>query len=216
MATQATIEALELREIRFLTGAAAQEAAAINAGTSTEFAYSTALANQIGVHCTQPALCVSNYIEGVVPASGTLTVRAVFCQQQYNAYVAQGVADPSIGPYEALGSAFANVPAFTNLIAGKTATQNITAAYLYAIPSPPSPPGQAQIDHFTAQYNYFNNLYITAGIAPAQANLQAWGAVIGQIIGVGGTQFSKLNTPSLNWMINAGFGNAPAYSVPLF
>ena len=127
---------------------------------------------------TQAGLVLS-YVFGVTPDSDHLDDLAVFAQLHldYYANVLQSVS-PFLGPYEAIGRALALEDEFGALSDGKSDAQFIRDIYLLAF-------GQAatlaQVNHFQAQIDFFVDLYEGAGIPSASAQLQARGAVFGQI-----------------------------------
>jgi len=205
---QTQVETIQTNVLRRLLG----DAAAVAASGITQANYIAQIKETPGEQSTQPALIVSAYFTGKTPISSILTGRTLFCQNQYNYYVSQGVADPSLGPYEALGRSFSGDPSFGPKVSGKTNQQMWAEAYLFAVGTAI---GAAQTDHFDAQYEYFKNLYINAGISLPQALIQAIGAVIGQILGVGGTiENSPYDVKCETWMTNAGNGS-PSYGTVL-
>jgi len=211
--TQQDIETIQLNVVRFLVGNASLVALTINSGAMTLDDYkNTIKASSAAQNGTKPRLLVSNYFNGVTDTSSVLDSGASFCRSQYAAYQAQGVAMPELGPYEALGMGFSSTSQFASKISGKTNAQIWQDAYTYAFNITMT---QAQITHFDNQYNYFYNLYISNNIPPATSDLQAKGAVIGQIIGWGGiTSGSPVSNKGETWLTNAANGS-PAYGTAL-
>ncbi len=208
------IQAAALKIIRRQVNSivASSVADAINRGSTTLDNYKTQLINTTARQCTAPALIVSNYIEGAAPSASVLDARAWFCQQQYDAYVANGSANPALGPYEALGVAFASTAAFSAIVSGRTLPQVIGDAYLHAFSTVPSTSAEQNL---VAQYNYFYGLYVGAGVSTTTADLQAKGAVIGQILGYAGTTTGNtLQSKATAWLYNAA-GGTETYGAPL-
>lgn len=181
---------------------AAAIADSINTGSTTMAAFKAQLIANGADKCTQPALIVSNYIEGVVPASATVTSRAGFCQNQYDYYVAIGSANAALGPYEALGAAFGPEASFAAKIAGRSLSQVIDDAYLHAFLTTPSPAAAANL---AGQYSSFYSSYVGAGMSATDADKKAKGAVVGQILGYAGTTSGNtLNSKAVTWLNAAG------------
>jgi len=213
MTTAAEVQSIYANIIRQSLNSivASATAAAIDGGSTTKAGYIASLINQ-AANSTRPALLVSNYITGIAPDSATLDNRTTFCQNQYNAYVAAGSANANLGPYEALGVAFADDASFAAKVSGKSLSTIINETYTAALGAAP---GSAQVTHFTSQYTYYYNLYVGAGLTSAAADNRAKAAVVGQILGYGGTNLSTtFSTKATTWLTNAGNGS-PAYSTAL-
>jgi hypothetical protein len=131
---------------------------------------------------TQPGLLVYSLIFGETQSEALLDQHAVFMEAQFNSYVALGVQNPELGPYEAMGRSLSQTAEFLALTAGQSVPEVITDWYIIA--SNGAFPGDAQINHFVAQYNFFVNIFTAIGIPLVSAQQQALGAVVGQIIGV--------------------------------
>lgn len=151
----------------------------INAGRTTEASYIDSLLSQASVAAI-PSLIVSNFINGVTPTSSKLDLLADFSQAQFNSYSAAGVADPSIGPYEALGLGLSDTAQFSNKFGNLTDDALITNCYQDAFGRAPT---AGQIAHFEDQIVYFETLYESVGVGSDIAALHAHGAVVGQILG---------------------------------
>lgn len=215
MTTAAEVTAINQR-IQRITMSLAQAYAfstAITVGSLTLATYIASVVNSLMTqHSTKPALIMVNFFEGLVPASARLDSLAAFCLSQYNSYVSMGVANPDIGPYEALGVSFSNEPSFVAFTNGKTIQQIVTDTYNASLSTTPS---AAQIQHFADQYTFYYNMYIGAGLSAAAASAQAKGAVIGQIMYYGGTTAgAPQNTKATAWLTSAGNGTE-SYSTPL-
>jgi hypothetical protein len=129
---------------------------------------------------TIPALVVSSFFNGVTPPLEKLASLCTFCQSQFDYYTAMGVGEPLLGPYEALGRAFAETDGFSTKY-GSLSTEFVATAYSEVFGKPPS---SLQASHFQAQVDYFTGIYIQAGIAADNASLLAKGAALGQMLGV--------------------------------
>jgi hypothetical protein len=130
---------------------------------------------------TIPSLIVADFVNGVTPTSQKLDQLAAFAESQYAYYAAMGVANPALGPYEALGMGHAETAAFIadfGLAIGDGTM--IASAYQQAFGRAPT---QAQAQHFQAQVDYFEGLYATAGLSAETGSLRARGAVVGQMLG---------------------------------
>jgi methionine-rich copper-binding protein CopC len=129
---------------------------------------------------TVPALIMSDLLGGAAPTQAHLAELTLFAQQQYDAYAAAGVANPALGPYEAIGLGFTATTAFQEKYGALPVQSFLASAYGDVF-------GRAataeQQSHFTAQITYFVALYQSAGIAGDAALLKAKGAVIGQMMG---------------------------------
>jgi hypothetical protein len=155
-----------------------------------------------GVRATAPTVNMdfataasSLFFLGALPTAAQLTSRGDFAETQYTYYATVlKVANPGIGPYEALGRAFSSETAFTTKygVAISTATF-IQTAYQDAFHRAPT---TAQETHFNGQLTYFRSLYISAAIAPDKAEIQARGAVAGQMLGFAMTTASERALPA--------------------
>jgi len=121
---------------------------------------------------------------GSTPTQARYAALTDFAKLQFTAYANMGVGTPSLGPFEALGKAFAADPTtkgtFATYFGGGSTDYFVKSAYDYVYDSGPSP---AAASSLASQVNYFTALYTSAGIPAADAALQARGAVLGQIIG---------------------------------
>lgn len=205
MSTLTDVQGVHQRIVRRpeVTAIAIAVAATIDGGTNTMANYISQMVANKAPACTMPALIVSNYVEGAVPSSATLDNRAWYCQQQFDAYAANGQ-NAGLGAYEAMGKAFGDTAAFAAKISGRTLSQVIGDAYVHAFLTSPSSASEASL---VGQYNYFYALYTGAGIAAAKADRDAKGCVVGQILGYAGmTPGNTLNTKAVNWLYSAGAG----------
>jgi hypothetical protein len=186
-------------------------AATIDGGTNTLANYKAQLIANKAPQCTSPALIVSNYIEGVVPASAIVDSRAWYCQQQHDAYLSAGQ-NAALGPYEALGAAFGAEASFAVKVAGRTLSQVIGDVYVHAFLTLPSSAAETNLVN---QYNYFYALYTGAGMSASVADLRAKGAVVGQILGYAGTTTGNtLQNKAIAWLYAAAAGTE-TYGTPL-
>lgn len=128
---------------------------------------------------TIPALVVTNFFNNATPQLAKLADLSAFAQVQFSYYSSLGVGKPLLGPYEAIGRAFAEEPSFQTKY-GSLGNNFIATAYQDVF-------GRAatteQVAHFQAQIDYFVSIYVGAGIPPANALSYAQGAVIGQMLG---------------------------------
>lgn len=128
---------------------------------------------------TIPALVVTNFFNNATPQLAKLADLSAFAQVQFSYYSSLGVGKPLLGPYEAIGRAFAEEPSFQTKY-GSLGSNFIATAYQDVF-------GRAatteQVAHFQAQIDYFVSIYVGAGIPPANALSYAQGAVIGQMLG---------------------------------
>jgi Ca2+-binding RTX toxin-like protein len=95
-----------------------------------------------------------------------------------------GVADPMLYTWEALGQALCEAaPAFDYLADQPTTADFVAQAYAEAFGHGP---GQAQIEHFVDQVEYFESIYADSGAygSAARIELLARGAVYGQMLGI--------------------------------
>jgi hypothetical protein len=129
---------------------------------------------------TIPALVVASFFNGVTPSLEKLASLSSFCQSQFDYYSAMGVADPLLGPYEALGRAFAETDGFRTKY-GALTTDFVATTYAEVFGRAPS---DAQAAHFQSQVDYFVGIYMQAGLTAENSALFAKGAVLGQMIGV--------------------------------
>lgn len=132
---------------------------------------------------TAPVVAMSLFVNGRAPTQTEFTGQTQFAKAQYDYYAnVLHVANPAIGPYEALGVALSDTAVYQAKyqLAGETNASFVSRAYQDVFLRGPSPAQQAA---FTAQIDYFNNLYKGAGIASATALLHARGAALGQMVG---------------------------------
>ena len=92
-----------------------------------------------------------------------------------------GVAEPALGPYEAMGLGYSDTAGFKAAYGGIADSAFSQTAYDVVFGRAAT---SAQQAHFDAQLAYFQTIYQAAGQSLAEASLHARGAVIGQMIGV--------------------------------
>lgn len=168
-----------------LNAATAQAVAdAINGGTLSLAQYEANTVASV-VNTTQAAVALSAFVTGTVPDSAKVDGLTAFATAQYNYYantLKSGSAQ--LGAYEALGKAYATdattAPTLQARYGALSAADFVNTAYLQVFNKAPT---AAQAANLVAQVNYFTALYTSAGVAAADAALQAKGAVLGQIIG---------------------------------
>lgn len=153
----------------------------VGAASQSFDAYLKALVASVD-HSTVPALLMAGLVNGQVPSSDKLDALTTFAQQQYDYYAnVLGSSFAQLGPYEALGKAFAaSGTAFSAKYGSGTDAAFVAKAYADVFGHQANGAQQAALQ---AQVSYFENLYKGAGMGAAQADLQARGAVYGQIVG---------------------------------
>jgi hypothetical protein len=156
----------------------AQVLAAIKDGSLTLDGYIASLITQ-AEHTTVPALIVSQFF-GQIPSQTHLGDLAKFSAAQFEAYTRQGVADPALGPFEALGLGFSDTVTFTGKYGALSDADFLGKAYSDVFGRAPT---ADQAKHFAAQIQYFETLYASVGQTTAQADLHAKGAILGQMLG---------------------------------
>jgi hypothetical protein len=129
---------------------------------------------------TIPSLIVPDFVNGITPTSSHLDALTAFSQAQYNYYFSRGVLDPSIAAYEAIGMGLAETAPFGTRFGGGTDQAFITSTYQSAFGRAPL---TSQVTHFQNQLDYFEGLYLSAGITSSVAVARARGAVVGQMLG---------------------------------
>lgn len=128
---------------------------------------------------TIPSIIVSSFFEGSTPGFVRLSSLSAYAQSQYEYYASTGVMTPLIGPYEALGRAFAETASF-KIKYGMDAQFFSKFSYIDVFGSNPT---AQQIQHFDSQISYFSSLYIGAGMPREKSDILAKGAVLGQMLG---------------------------------
>ena len=162
-----------------------------------------------------PALIVANFVNGGTPATAAkLADLAAFAKLQYVAYQNQGVADPGLGPYEALGRGFAETAAFQTKYGAQSESVFISTSYkaVFGFDATVS-----QQKHFQDQIDYFEMIYVKANLSESQAEILAKGAVLGQMLGVATLQGPSTHPYLLeatNFLIDASDG-VVSYGKPL-
>jgi hypothetical protein len=130
---------------------------------------------------TIPALLMAGIVEGRLSTSAKLDSLAAFAEAQYDYYRnVLGSASAALGPYEALGRAFASTNSFQTKFGSGNDSDFVAKAYDDIFGHAPT---AAQQSALLSQVTYFEQLYQRAGISAAVAEDQARGAVYGQIVG---------------------------------
>lgn len=123
-------------------------------------------------------------VSGAIPSQSDYVRLIDFGKSQFNSYASMGVGNPSLGPFEALGRAYATDPVlkvtFGSINAKGSVSEFVDSAYQKVFGTLPSAAAKASL---ASQVTYFEDLYRGAGIGSTDAFLQARGAVFGQIIG---------------------------------
>jgi hypothetical protein len=130
---------------------------------------------------TMPAAALSQFVLKTNPTAAELDVRSAAASAAYEYYAdVLNVANPLLGPYESLGVSFSATSTFQSRFGSGSSLTFIAEAYDEVFLRSPSA-GQQQA--FEGQLSYFSGIYQRAGVAPGVAELQARGAVLGQMIG---------------------------------
>lgn len=159
---------------------AERTALSIRAGELTFAGYVEALVASAGTS-TVPALLMQAAIFGTVPTSEKLDPLALFARTQFDYYKnTLQSAFAELGPYEALGRGFAATAEFQAAFSGGTDPDFVEIAYAPLFNRSAT---AAQQDALLAQVSYFESLYRSAGLSESQAELEARGAVYGQMVG---------------------------------
>lgn len=160
-------------------------------------------------HSTVPALLVAGVVTGTIPTSEKLDILAGLAQQQYDYYAnVLGSASPELGPYEALGRGFASTPEFQSRYGDGTDAGFVSKAYLDIFGSAASSGAHSAL---MSQVSYFEALYRGSGFSEAQADMQARGAVFGQILGFAAGDADEGYHASAS-VVLAGFANGDTSS----
>ena len=167
---------------------AASVGASIRAGILTLDAYIASLIPQ-AQHTTVPALVISQFF-GSAPSQTHLGELAAFNTEQFAAYTKAGVADPALGPFEALGLGFSDTLTFGSKYGGLSDADFLGKAYQDVFGRAPT---ADQAKHFAEQIQYFETRYMGAGQTAAHADLHAKGAILGQMLG-----FAVIHEPELH------------------
>lgn len=177
---------LAVNRVALNDATAAAVAASIDGGTTSILAYQNGLVAQAAT-TTQAAVALSSFFEGVVPTSARVDSLTAFAKTQNDYYTnVLKSSNAQLGAFEALGKAFAADPTTTVAFAAKygalSATNFVNNVYAQVFNNSPVPSAGA-LANLVGQIAYFTDLYTKAGIPAAQADIQAKGAVLGQIIG---------------------------------
>lgn len=130
-----------------------------------------------------PAAAITQVVTGSDPTTAQMDVRSKAAQAAYDYYAnVLKVADPSLGPYESLGVSFSSLDVFRAKYGSSAGSDGefITKTYKSVFLRDAT---DAQQKHFASQISYFSELYLGAGLDAVTANMQARGAVLGQMIG---------------------------------
>ena len=119
-----------------------------------------------------------------------------------------GSASPQLGPYEALGRAFGSTSEFQARYASGTDAGFVSQAYHDIFGSPASSAAHAAL---STQLSYFEALYKGSGYSEQQAEVQARGAVFGQILGHAASDANESYHDSAS-VVLTGFANGDTAS----
>ena len=143
-------------------------------------------------------------VSGAIPDQSDYARLVQFGKSQFGSYASMGVSNPSLGPFEALGRAYASDPllkvTFGSINAKASVSEFIDAAYQKVFGMLPSAAAKASL---ASQVTYFEDLYRGAGIGSTDAFLQARGAVFGQIIGYAFTDPAAGAKTGLDEVVNS-------------
>ena len=160
-------------------------ASAIDAGTTTLDATITTYINN-NVETTSPAIAILAFVDGVTPTSAKITELATtFEVNQLNYYTnTLKSANANLGPYEATGRAVAQTDANFATKYGTTAfaadADFVSSTYIKIFGQAASSGALANLN---SQVSFFEALYTANGLSVAQAQLEARGSVLGQMVG---------------------------------
>lgn len=126
-----------------------------------------------------PGLVMTQFF-GATPSEQHLSELIAFGNLQLDFYTKMGVANPELGPFEAVGLGFSETQAFKSQYGSLADGDFIFRAYSDVFGRMPS---TVQNQHFADQIEYFELIYANAGKSHELADLHAKGAVLGQMIG---------------------------------
>ena len=165
----------------------------------------------IDIISSAAAIAATSLFTGNVPTPARYAALVDFAKTQFQSYTAMGVGNPSLGPFEALGKAFAadasTKGAFATYFGGGTNSTFVDSAYGYVYGAAPTAGAHASL---VSQVDYFTALYKGAGIGAADAQLQARGAVLGQIVGYAFTDSAAASRTVIDDVVNALAAKAAA------
>jgi hypothetical protein len=155
---------------------------------SLQFSDTTISLVAAGIDYEGAALAVYLAMNSTPPTDATIANLIDFETTQYDYGSSIGVSDPLIYMWQALGQALCEgatsfASSFGPLALQQDATfamQAYEAAFGFSA-------GQAQVDHFVQQVNYFESIYTESGVYGtdvARIDLLARGAVYGQMLGI--------------------------------
>jgi len=128
---------------------------------------------------TLPALITFGFLMGDWPVAERLDALTAFVARQVNSPGYQATANPRLGGYEAMGLGLSDTAAF-QAYGGGPDQDFVVRVYNFAFERAPT---TAQVNHFRQQIDYFEALYLGAGVPADVALMRAQGAVFGQMFG---------------------------------
>jgi hypothetical protein len=141
-----------------------------------------------GIDYEGAALAVYLAMNSAPPNDATIANLIGFETTQYDYGSSIGVSDPLIYMWQALGQALCEGAAsFASSFGPLALQQDATFAMQAYEATFGFSAGQAQVDHFVQQVNYFESIYTESGAYgtdPARIDLLARGAVYGQMLGI--------------------------------
>jgi hypothetical protein len=190
----------------------------INAGDFTLFDYIGDLSAK-AASTTGAAVSLLAFVMGSTPSSEHLDELKVAADAQQASYAGMGVANPAMGAFEAFGKSLAGDPnsGFAAKYGALSGADFIAETYKSVYGQAPAPDALANLEN---QIAYFVDLYTKAGFDPAQAALEAKGAVLGQIIAYAfvdpvAAEKSTLDDQVTTFLAKAASGDATVYDAPL-
>jgi hypothetical protein len=209
---------LAINRVPLDPSAAAAVLAQIDQGQTTLAAFTSNLI-QKAASTTGAAVAMLSFVTGLTPTSQHLTELKVAADAQFASYQTLGVANAGLGPFEAFGKALAGDAStgFAGKYGALTSADFIKTSYqtIYG-----KVPAAEALDNLQSQIDYFVTLYINAGLSVSQANLDAKGAVLGQIIGYAfvdpaAAALSTLDDQVASFLTKAAAGNTAIYGAAL-
>jgi hypothetical protein len=190
----------------------------INAGDFTFSAYISDLSAK-AASTTGAAVSLLGFVMGTTPSSDHLNELKTAADAQQASYAKMGVANPAMGAFEAFGKSLAGDPnsGFAAKYGALSGADFIAETYRSVYGQAPAADALANLQN---QIAYFVDLYTKAGFDPAQAALEAKGAVLGQIIAYAfvdpvAAAKSTIDNQVTTFLTKAATGDKTVYDAPL-
>jgi hypothetical protein len=176
--TFSQFEAAQRLLVRMEAEHAALETAATNGQSASAFV--AELLNGAAKDSTIPALMAYKAMLGSAPGAAKMDGLAHFVHGQIFSPGYQATNDPRLGGFEAMGLALAEISAAiaSSATKGNAAFASESYSKIFGREA-----GTLQVSHFVAQIDYFEQLYLGAGISLDTASTKARGAMYGQMLG---------------------------------